>query len=200
MSEIHVDPATTSSAAGHPFDASQCTICEQCNKRYIEPHEVRSKGPKASDKGTKYKRCRRCRGGPGAADFPKHLMVPDNLIPTVRKTHRATPQLQASSALWLASLTPDQESILVHDHRMLKRLGPATVLRDLPRATPNIRWGDLSSGLRDIYSLDRLFVGFESLRTQYASEVHTVAPIGFLAVSLNNAAVDNMLPCKLSSC
>jgi hypothetical protein len=97
---------------------------------------------------------------------------------------------------WLASLTPEQESVLVHGHHMVKRFSPDITLRDMSRASPEIRWIELLDRFRDIYSLDRLFKGFSTLRQEYAAKSNTVAPISFLAVSLNNVALDSVIPCK----
>lgn len=69
-------------------------------------------------------------------------------------------------------------------------------MHDLPHATSIIQWQEIESRLRDVYSLERLFRGHDTLQSHYKYGSNTVAPIGLLAVSLNNAAIRQDLPFK----
>jgi len=224
------ESSTTSSSgladsyiAKKSFDASQCTICEKCEIRYVEPHETYRNLPK---KGQRHLRCRWCMSTKAVADkepFPEHLMVPMNLLSSTGRRRAVIHQHQqtkgapkatkdfvgpakaqkstskdvkddAQSAVsWLASLTAEQESILMHPPRLFS---PATALKDLAHAPTSISWAELSERMRDVHSLDRLFADFAKLRVKYKVNVNTVTPICLLAASLNNVAIYSDIPCK----
>ena len=137
------------------------------------------------------------------SEFPAHLMVAVNEnMDNGNSTARAEQQMpQTMETLWLASLSPEQQSILIHPHAIMARFPPLTALADFPRAPAQIQWEDISNGLRDIYTLNRLFKGFPGLLKDYVTDRDTVSPIGFITVSLNNAAVRQGSPCEyLSPC
>jgi len=200
-----VAPSTSTST----YDLTGHTICTTCKSRYIEPTDLYVKGPK---KGTQRVKCKMCRNEVSSKDFPAHLRVPKDTrtvrakkfpahlrVPkdtrTVRAKDSTTPTIEEQ---WIASLNLEQESVLIHSAKVLKtyvRLG--IQVSDLPRATSQIQWDDIVERLRDIYSLHRLFQNFDALQRFYSTEQTTVAPIGLLAVSLNNCAVRSSLPCKL---
>ena len=97
---------------------------------------------------------------------------------------------------WLATLTSDQESLLIHSDTMINLYSPDVSLHDLPRAAPSIQWQDITIRLRNVHDIPRLFQGYDDVRAKYKSYQNTVTPIGLLAVSLNNAAVCKNSPFK----
>ncbi|CAO2652459.1 Nn.00g007420.m01.CDS01 [Neocucurbitaria sp. VM-36] len=187
------------------FDPKGCIVCEGCTKRYVEPDDVYKVQPK---KGQKHTKCKLCRKAVKKDEFPAYLNVPKALkkVPPAYQNASATKVEQgsvneSSSTLdlreqWLASLTPERESVLLHGQPMLKQFSAQSTLADLPRAGSDIQWQDIIGGLRDIHSLERVFQGFDTLRGHYTMGINTVAAIGFLAVSLNNSAVRKNSPFK----
>jgi hypothetical protein len=123
--------------------------------------------------------------------FPTELIIAENL----RQDRSKSTSMQEE---WVLQLDEEKQSLLLHSDAMIKILSPRVVLYDLPRARNTVQWDAILERLRDIHSLDRLFQGFSSLQKRYTLEVDTIAPIGLLAVSLNNHAVTSGSPCKLS--
>jgi len=207
------EPATLSAVAGPGFDYSRHVIC-QCRVRFIAPDDIyKKKGP---NKGNQHTKCRVCRGRTPKDKFPADLVVPDHLRPG-RKPDASldsapddalddvpndalddvpddAPIEQSEESKWLATLSLEQESVLRHNQDVVKRLPPSATLHDLPHANSAIQWQEIESRLEDVYSLDRLFQNYDSIQSHYKVDVNTVAPIGLITVSLNNAAIRQGLP------
>ncbi|KAF2107943.1 hypothetical protein BDV96DRAFT_672779 [Lophiotrema nucula] len=103
---------------------------------------------------------------------------------------------------WLASLGPERESLLLHGEEMegLSELQKPIVLRDIARAKANIQWSQPNERLRDIFSPERLFRGYEYLQTFWLGRglfcSKMVEAIVLVTVLLNNEAITRDLPYK----
>jgi hypothetical protein len=186
-----------------PIDPSNgYVVCSKCEKRYVEPEAVFRQGPNKLEQCDK---CDVCRNLMPHKMFPHHLIVPSELRAkgSIRQSERdddvkqATEEEASIEELWIESLDPESQSLLLHGKAILKGLPSTARLADLPRAVSEIQWDAIEDRLRDVYELDRLFKNFKSLRGHYQTEVNTVAPIGLITVSLNNCAVQKSLPCML---
>ncbi|KAJ5056973.1 hypothetical protein J3E74DRAFT_293418 [Bipolaris maydis] len=166
-----------------PYDLTGHIICRKCTARYVRPGDYYKKGEKNL-------KCEFCRGRVKKSDFPTQLLVSKAV--QEENLAKATEEDQ-----WLATLSKEEESLLVHPDKVILGLSAATIPFDLPRATSDVHWDDVQERLRDLYSLERLFKGMESIQTEYNIEANTIAPIGLLVVALNNCAVRSVLPYKL---
>lgn len=164
-------------------------ICQSCKRRYIDPNDIYTKGKR---KDEQQDNCRVCRRISKANEFPKHLVLTREQLASLK----TQPKLASIHQQWLDSLTLEQTSVLLHPRATLTALLPSMQDSGIPYATYRIHWDAVAERLRDIYLLDRLFVGFEALKKHYKTEVTTIHPIGLLAVSLNNCAVRSDQPCK----
>ncbi|CAO2652448.1 Nn.00g007310.m01.CDS01 [Neocucurbitaria sp. VM-36] len=186
-------PSNVPSLPVSSYDLTGHTVCEKCKIRYVQPTDHHKTGQK---KGERHTKCGVCRRLFKADKFPSHLIVAEDKMPEdttpVAPTEEEKPQ--TTEEMWLASLSLEQQSILIHPHTMMKRFPPTTALADLPRASPQIQWEDISTGLRNICSPDRLFTDFVDLLKYYATNRDIVSPISFIAVSLNNVAIRENSP------
>jgi hypothetical protein len=122
--------------------------------------------------------------------FPSELLVPKD----VQESRKDIPNAQNQCLL---QLDVEQQSLLMHSDAVVKSFQPETTLFDLPRAHSDVQWNAIVERFRDIHCLQRLFQGFSALAKKYTIEVNTIAPIGLLAVSLNNHAIQAGEPCEL---
>jgi hypothetical protein len=108
------------------------------------------------------------------------------------------PKTEVVEQQWLATLSPEQESLLLHNQSTIQRLPSGVLSSDISRATHSVHWDAITERLRDIYNLGRLFENFQAsgLMERYKTEATTVTPSGLLAVSLNNCANRSRQPCK----
>ncbi|XP_014555213.1 hypothetical protein COCVIDRAFT_27834 [Bipolaris victoriae FI3] len=172
-------------------DRTGYKICGECKMRYVTPGDVYPKGKR---KGEQQDRCLICRRLKTKKEFPQDLVLSKH----ERLSQKSTLKSPDVVEQWLARLTSEQESVLFHTKSIIGKLPQGTRRPDITRATHHIHWDDVEERLRDIYSLERLFNGFESLMGCYESEVNTVHPIGLIAVSLNNCAIRSEQPFKFS--
>jgi len=170
-------------------EASRNHVCKTCKIRYVEPNDLYIMGKR---KGEPQDNCLYCRGTVLLKDFPPHLLVP-------KAERRSKEKALSVEHQWLASLDPEQEGLLLHNQKTNRGLSSDMSGRsgsDISRASCHVHWSAITERLRDIYSLDRLFEGFESLETRYKIGISTVFPSGLLAVCLNNSANRTKQPCK----
>ncbi|OAL49343.1 hypothetical protein IQ07DRAFT_600371 [Pyrenochaeta sp. DS3sAY3a] len=164
-------------------------ICHKCQTRYVRAEDVWKSGPNIGQRHTK---CAVCMGITSKKAFPAHLLVPKDIQSGYQPSETVEQQ-------WLAMLDAERESLLVHNDAFIASLPSGATLGDLPRATSNVHWDAILDRLRDIHSSEQLFEGFESVRTKYDKKSGMIAPIGLLAVSLNNCAVRSDLPSVLAT-
>ena len=101
---------------------------------------------------------------------------------------------------WLEWLGPERESVLLHRPAFNK------LIRNDARYARNVKWDNLTGLLRDISRPERFFGGkYEFLKDSWLNlhdrrkngmGCRAVQHIVLIAVSLNNFASSNKMPCK----
>ena len=171
------------------MDRTGHRICRNCKRRWVQPTEVYKQGKR---KGEQQDNCRVCKSDCKASEFPANLVLTKDELNFSKKQ----PELASLEKQWLDSLTSEQGSVLLHPLATMKALPHGMKNSGISYATHEVHWDAVEERLRDVYLLDRLFVGFETLQKHYKPQENTVHPIGLLAVSLNNCATRSSQPCK----